>query len=227
MYSVPKKYFAASHENARFGMPASGAKFEDFPGTGMMPMKKVLNGIPFIWSRPHWLGGGRAAIQWHKEMGTRLANANTDEWSITYEPMTGLPVTGDLQYQCNVVYMPTTMKIREGNSTSPVAWDFTNLTLSHGYFAGETVDFGKLGKYRNCGGTGDAEGCPILLPYWIMKLEIQFTPYILEKIKRFAGLLGTLRMLKTMMRFWAYGGITGILCVGGCLAYHYFGSGKR
>lgn len=225
-YKLAEKHYKGSHENAKYGMPASGAAYEDFPGTGSFPVAKLF-GIPLIWSRPHMLGGGAEAQKWNKEYGLRLPNANTDEWSITYEPVTGLPVTGQLQYQLNTMYLPSNMKIHSGNMSTPVEYDYANLTLASGYFAGETIDLSKIGAYRNCGGWGGMTGCPIFLPHYTMKIEINFSPTVLEKIKKLVNALKGIGTLKTLMRFWMYGGITGIVCVASCLAYHYFGSGKR
>jgi len=120
------------------------------------------------------------------------------------------------------------MKIHAGDmANTPVEYDFANLTLNAGHFAGETVDLSKIGAYRNCGGWGGTPGCPMFFPYCYFKIEINFTPTILEKIKKLVNVLKTVKTLKTLMRFWMYGGITGIVCVASCLAYHYFGSGKR
>lgn len=226
-YTIDEKHYKASHDNAKYGMPVSGAPYEMFPGSGVLPLQKIID-VPFFLTRPHWYGGGSQMIQWHKELGTRLPTQSSDEWSITYEPVTGLPVTGSLQYQFNTMYIPSNMNIHSGDiANTPVQYNYTNLTLEAGHFAGEKANLAKIGAFRGCGGYKGTEGCPMMVPYWIMELEIRFTPFVLEKIKRLLGVLKTVGMLKALMRFWMYGGITGIVCVFGCLSYHYFGSGKR
>jgi len=149
-YTIDEKHYLGSHENAKYGMPASGASYENFPGSGMMPMAKVMGGPPMFASRPHWLGGGAEAERWNRELGTRQPTATSDEWSVTLEPLTGLPVTGSLQWQMNAMYKPNPMKIHTGDLNSPVLYDFSNLTLTAGPFAGETVNLASIGKYRNC-----------------------------------------------------------------------------
>jgi len=60
-----------------------------------------------------------------------------------------------------------------------------------------------------------------------MEMKINFSPFVLEKIKKLINTMGQVGMLKTLMRFWMYGGILGLVCVASCLAYSYFGSGKQ
>lgn len=248
-YRMKEKYWKGSEENARFGMPmksctptqsapggdcpAGQAQYWQFPGDGIMPLVSQVGGIPFFLSRPHWFGGGHRAEVWNNDMKMRQSSTTQDDWTITYEAITGLPARGNMQWQMNTMYRPMTARLfATEDLEGDIELDFSNTTITSGFFAGESVDYSAIGRDMtdcnaplNDDGTGG--GCPLMLPYWQMHLELEPTPFTYEKIKRLIANLKKVGMIKFFMGFWMYGGVVGIVCVFSCMSYHYFASGKK
>lgn len=226
MYQIPEKHFKGSHENAKYGMPASGASFVDFPGDGAWPMQRVtaahMGGVPIVLTRPHWLGGGAKAKQWNEEMGLRQPLNSLDNFEIYFEPTTGFPIDAKIQWQFNTMFRPANLKLHTGDANSPTVFDYSNLTLHNG----ETINLATLGKYRGCP-DAETKGCPIMIPNYILSLELNWSANLAEKIKKIAAIMKKLGTFKFLMKFWAWGGMMGIFCVISCLSYHFFMSDNR
>lgn len=190
-YGIPAEYWKASKANKKYGMD-SEARFDQFPGDGMWPMSRMVNGIPWFFSLPHWARGGDKAAKWNEDMTLRKG-MDSDRMAFYYEPLTGIPFNMHLAVQLNTMLYPADAKVTNG--TGFQLFDYKNLNIE-----GNPVNLNKLGKYQNCASPTSDGGCPVLVPTYIQQVTLELSTHTTERIKAIVWIFKKIGGLKTMLR---------------------------